>query len=351
MKKVLTLFLVLISLLSQAQLSPSLLLRVQDTTTVFNQNVPMGSVIYDNTLKKYWGVVLSQASTRNLSNCVVNTDIKELTNPVNPTLSNKFIVQGTADPYLTGAQFLGALTTGILKNTTTTGVLSIATGADLPVMTSTVGGAVPTPPNNTTTFLRGDGNFGSAVELVSSGLGLSGGTITYTGTIALDTSSTVVLSRQRASNTYAPKFSGTAGYLPYFATSSTLGNSPAYANGVNTGFGTTSPAQKIDIYGKIALNGYTFGYVPNNGAYGTLFIGAGGTKIAHTSGFEGFNNTFVGYGSGDSISIGYSNTGVGVALGDVTNGYNNTGLGYLALWHNISGYVNTAVGVSALYST
>ena len=92
MKKVLTLFLVLISLLSQAQLSPSLLLRVQDTTTVFNQNVPMGSVIYDNTLKKYWGVVLSQASTRNLSNCVVNTDIKELTNPVNPTLSNKLSV-------------------------------------------------------------------------------------------------------------------------------------------------------------------------------------------------------------------------------------------------------------------
>jgi hypothetical protein len=26
-------------------------------------------------------------------------------------------------------------------------------------MTSTVGGAVPTPPNNTTTFLRGDGTF------------------------------------------------------------------------------------------------------------------------------------------------------------------------------------------------
>lgn len=31
--------------------------------------------------------------------------------------------------------------------------------ANLPVMTATVGGAVPTPPNNTTTFLRGDGTF------------------------------------------------------------------------------------------------------------------------------------------------------------------------------------------------
>lgn len=44
----------------------------------------------------------------------------------NVAFSNKFIVQGTADAGLSGAQFLGALGTGIVKNTTTTGVLSIA---------------------------------------------------------------------------------------------------------------------------------------------------------------------------------------------------------------------------------
>ena len=88
----------------------------------------------------------------------------------NITLANKYIIQGTADTGLTGAQFLGALGTGIVKNTTTTGVLSIATGADLPTMTATVGGAVPTPPNNTTTFLRGDGTF----ALPSGGTGLDG---------------------------------------------------------------------------------------------------------------------------------------------------------------------------------
>ncbi len=66
---------------------------------------------------------------------------------------------------------LSGLGTGILKNTTGTGVPSIATGADLPVMTSTVGGAVPTPPNNTTTFLRGDGTFATPV-------GGGGGTVT-----------------------------------------------------------------------------------------------------------------------------------------------------------------------------
>ena len=67
------------------------------------------------------------------------------------------------------AESTTALATGILKNTTTTGAHTIAINSDLPAMSSTVGGAVPTPPNNTTTFLRGDGTFatptGSAAVL------------------------------------------------------------------------------------------------------------------------------------------------------------------------------------------
>ena len=43
----------------------------------------------------------------------------------------KYIVQ-QSDGTLTNEQALGSLSTGLLKNTTTTGVLSIATGADLP---------------------------------------------------------------------------------------------------------------------------------------------------------------------------------------------------------------------------
>lgn len=44
----------------------------------------------------------------------------------NVAFANAFIVQGTADSGLSGAQFLGALGTGLVKNTTSTGVLSIA---------------------------------------------------------------------------------------------------------------------------------------------------------------------------------------------------------------------------------
>lgn len=45
----------------------------------------------------------------------------------NVNFANKFIVQGTTDAGLPNAQFLGALSTGLLKNAITTGILTIAT--------------------------------------------------------------------------------------------------------------------------------------------------------------------------------------------------------------------------------
>ncbi len=51
---------------------------------------------------------------------------------VNVAFANKVILQGTTDAGFSNAQFLGALGTGIVKNTTTTGVLSIAVAGDIP---------------------------------------------------------------------------------------------------------------------------------------------------------------------------------------------------------------------------
>ena len=67
----------------------------------------------------------------------------------NVAFANKFIVQGTSDSGLSGPQFLGALGTGIVKNTTTTGVLSIAAAADVYGLWS---GSC-----SSSTYLRGDG--------------------------------------------------------------------------------------------------------------------------------------------------------------------------------------------------
>lgn len=69
----------------------------------------------------------------------------------NVLFANKFIVQGTSDSGLSGAQFLGSLGTGIIKNTTTTGVLSIAAAGDFPTLnqntTGTAGGLTGCSPS------------------------------------------------------------------------------------------------------------------------------------------------------------------------------------------------------------
>lgn len=54
--------------------------------------------------------------------------------------SNKVIVQGTADAGLTGAQFLGALATGIMKVTTSTGVITVAVAGDFPTLNQNTSG-------------------------------------------------------------------------------------------------------------------------------------------------------------------------------------------------------------------
>ena len=139
----------------------------------------------------------------------------------NIALTNKFIAQGTTDNGITGAQFLGGLATGIVKNTTTTGVLSIATGADLPVMSATVGGAVPTPPNNTTTFLRGDGTFTSL-----------GGTTVGQNLFTLANPSAITFPRINADNSVST--------LTASAFLTAIGSSPAAGSSSITTVGTLS---------------------------------------------------------------------------------------------------------------
>lgn len=94
--------------------------------------------------------------------------------------ANKFIVQGTADTGLSAAQFLGALGTGILKNTTTTGVLSIAVAGDFPTLNQNTTGSAATL---TTTRTIWGQNFNGSAN-VTGDITLGTGSITMTGSIA-----------------------------------------------------------------------------------------------------------------------------------------------------------------------
>lgn len=95
--------------------------------TVTPTNPSGGVETYEITGASYTGnaaTATKWATARNLAGNSVDGS-------VNVAFANKFIVQGTSDTGLSAAQFLGALATGLLKNTTTTGVLSIATSSDI----------------------------------------------------------------------------------------------------------------------------------------------------------------------------------------------------------------------------
>lgn len=81
----------------------------------------------------------------------------------NVAFANKFVVQGTADAGLSAAQFLGALGTGIVKNTTTTGVLSIAVAGDFPTLNQSTTGSAATLTTSRNFSISGGGITAAAV--------------------------------------------------------------------------------------------------------------------------------------------------------------------------------------------
>jgi len=217
------------------------------------------------------GTAAAWTTSRNLAGNSVNGS-------ANVAFANKFVVQGTVDTGLSGAQFLGALATGIVKNTTTTGVLSIAINSDLPAMSATVGGAVPTPPNNTTTFLRGDGSWASVG-------GASGGTVTNTAG-ALTASALVVgnaasdVKVLASLGTTAQVLKGNAAGLPSWGTvaySEISGTVPTW-NQNTTGSSASCTGNALTatiVSGSQQICGYA------GSALTIAYIGAGGPQLGY----------------------------------------------------------------------
>jgi hypothetical protein len=136
------------------------------------------------------GSSLSDLETRNAGDLLIGTlraaRMPALTGAVTSTVgtvatsaAGKFIVQGTADANLTGAQFLGALATGLLKSTITTGILTKAIAATDYVAPSAYASANGLTMATARLLGRTTAASGAAEEIsIAGGLTLSAGVLT-----------------------------------------------------------------------------------------------------------------------------------------------------------------------------
>ena len=111
---------------------------------------------------------------------------------------------------------------------------------------------------------------------------------------------------------------GSANYLPIWTNVTSLGNSILYQNGANIGIGTTTPSQKLDVFGTIKMLGFqlptnaTSNYVLTSDASGvgtwqppatgTIPVGTAGQTLRN-NGVNWVADSFL-YNTGASIGIG-----------------------------------------------
>lgn len=249
----------------------------------------------------------------------------------NVPFANKFIVQGTTDAGLSGAQFLGALGTGIVKNTTTTGVLSIATsGTDYEVPLTFSTGL--TRSTNTVTVNTSQ-NIATLSNLTSNGLVTTSGSV---GTLSVTVPGTGVLTALGVNVGSAGAFVTFNGALGT-PSSGTATNLTGTAAGLTAGAATAlATARTIGtVTGDATSTGSTFDGSANNTNALTL-----ATVNGNVGSFTSANITVNAKGLITAASNGSGGTGITwtevtgtTQTAAINNGYilNNAGLVTLTL--------------------
>lgn len=228
----------------------------------------------------------------------------------NVAFANKFIVQGTVDAGLSSAQFLGALSTGLVKNTITTGILSIASAASDYVAPSAYASANGLTMATARLLGRTTALAGAAEEIsVAGGLSLSAGVLTgLSGTVTSVGFTGGIISVATATTTPAFTVAGTSGGIPYFSGTAAWASSALLAaNGLVVGGGAgASPSTVSTGTGVLTALGVNVG---SAGAFIT-FGGNAGTP----SGLVGTNIS----GTAASLTAGAATNAVNTAITDDT---------------------------------
>ncbi len=120
----------------------------------------------------------------------------------------------------------------------------------------------------------------------------------------------------------------------------------------NVGIGNNSPTYKLDIAGKIGINGTQTLHLPDQSDFeGTIILGNGGYNLSHSTGSEGQHNIAIGMGALEQNTTGSDNIFIGHTAGQLnTDGRENTFIGWGAGSKNISGIRNSFFGNAAGYN-
>lgn len=207
----------------------------------------------------------------------------------NVAFGNAFVVQGTADSGLSGAQFLGALATGIVKVTTTTGVLSTAVAADFPTLNqSTTGNAATATALQTARTINGTSFDGTGNITVTAAAGtLTGATLNATVTGSSLTSVGTIGSGTWNGTTIAVTSGGTGlasttvNQILYSSAANTIMGLATASNGVLITSGAGVPSISSALPNATQDNITRLGTIANVGAsIGVAYGGTGDATLA-----------------------------------------------------------------------
>lgn len=245
-----------------------------EATSVGNATTLTNSAVIGKVLTGYTSGAGTVASTDTILQAIQKLNGNDATN-ANLTGDVTSIGNASTVVRINGTSLAG-LATGLLKNTTGTGVPSIAVNSDLPVMTATVGGAVPTPPNNTTTFLRGDGTFatpaGSGDMVLASTQTNSGLKTFLDGTIGL----------RNIANTFTALFTNAITAARTYTWPDKSGTVAMTSDITGTNSGTNTGDQTITLTGAVTGSG-TGSFATTIATPGTLTVAStNSTATAHT---------------------------------------------------------------------
>ena len=198
--------------------------------------------------------------------------------------------------------------------------------------------------NGQLTFATGQTFPGAGtVTSVGSGLGLMGGPITTSGTLAIDTS---VVPQLGTANTFTGNQTVNGNVIATNVTAANVSATATVSGGVVNATTSFDLAGVGFAYGSFANANASLGFAGNS-----TMTGGGNTAVGQSAllaNNTGTQNTAVGQAALTANTSGVNNIAIGpAALGDNTSGNDSVAIGIFALLNNNGGN-NTAIGTNAL---